>query len=512
MTMPQILCFFIRTQRTRSRLASSFVVFVFLYCASSISLHRGLLTYEDESVDYPHHQQEQESIRIAEGPSFGRLRSSTTNNAKLSTSQVENRVNRKRLYVPDKENTLLSVPFYVYPELLEIVDKAMYKNMSVHDVVASPTGAFGGLHKHDDDYHFIQSARYHPMRTLDPAKAKLFVVPVLFNLATLGFQYQNHPGIDNNDDTTGELCYESKPLKGDSEQMTVSQRHCNDKLVQYIDQFLSQSTYFQKQNGADHMVTLPFFHWDAYQQEYLQNLKMCNAITFGDDPIPLAEGRLNLPTMYVGNPCHDYDDIGNINGHGHPTKIYDIALIATLRSGPKYRFRRRICEWLTIMNNESNNRSTQLHHDDQYQNVSMEFCGSGRQCPTLAEAKFGFHVRGDSHSSSRLYDTLLSSTVPIFTTAKQYLAVPDFIDWDQLSYFVDMLTIDTNEKLFRHNISSILDDEEGYNRRYNAVRQNRALFDWTTGTPFDMYMYRLQVHLWPELALKGSNFSVLKLA
>ena len=39
---------------------------------------------------------------------------------------------------------------------------------------------------------------------------------------------------------------------------------------------------------------------------------------------------------------------------------------------------------------------------------SMDICGEGSQCPALGQARLGFHVRGDSISANRLFDTLLS--------------------------------------------------------------------------------------------------------
>lgn len=398
----------------------------------------------------------------------------------IHTSQAD------QLYVP--EETLLTVPFYVYPELMEIVNQATYgaQNISVHETVANAL-AFGS-HKHDDDYHFIQSALKHPMRASDPSSARLFVVPVLFNLAALAYQYRDsmtHEG----------LCYVDNRQKNGG-----TKKYCNDQLLEYVDQLLGQSPYFQEHHGRDHMTTLPFFHWDALLQVYkFSNLRNCSALTFGDVPIPLEEGRLSLPTMYVGNPC-DLEDANTTTN-----KVHDFALVATLRSGPKYRFRKRICDWIGPHGSNNNN-------NDDSNNVSMAFCGTGPQCPTLAQSRFGFHVRGDSHSSNRLFDTLLSGTVPIFTTQKQYWAVPDWIDWDQLSYFVNMLAIEKDEVMFQANITVIRDDAAGYYRRHRAVLDNRPLFNWTSGTPFDMYMYRLQVALWPKLQARSSRFSALQLS
>jgi hypothetical protein len=65
---------------------------------------------------------------------------------------------------------LLSVPFYVYDEL-------DWSNMTIG---GNPVSAVTG--KHTNDYWFLQTSLRHPMRTRDPAQAKLFVVPILMNI------------------------------------------------------------------------------------------------------------------------------------------------------------------------------------------------------------------------------------------------------------------------------------------------------------------------------------------
>jgi hypothetical protein len=140
----------------------------------------------------------------------------------------------------------------------------------------------------------------------------------------------------------------------------------------------------------------------------------------------------------------------------------------------------------------------------------MPFCGHGNQCPALAQSKFVFHVRGDSFGSNRLMDTLLSGTVPIFTRTQQYSVTVPWIDWNQLSYFLDM---ENSTKLsFSVSLGDILRDEEGYKKRHQKVLENRHLFDWTSLYPFDSYMYMLQAHLYPETRHASSPWSVLILS
>jgi hypothetical protein len=128
-----------------------------------------------------------------------------------------------------------------------------------------------------------------------------------------------------------------------------------------------------------------------------------------------------------------------------------------------------MCEW--------------IHNTSSALNLSVPIRGTGIQCPTLAQSKFGFHVRGDTLGSQRLVDTLLSGTVPIFTRIEQYRIQPPWIDWDQLSYFVNV----TTQSTFIESLADILQDERGYQQRHEAVLRHRPLLDWHTLTK-DKYL------------------------
>lgn len=353
----------------------------------------------------------------------------------------------------------LSLPFYIYPELW-MMDEATFGGRPIHEAIRDRK-IFHGSHKHDNDYHFLLSAWYHPLRTIDPNQAKLFVVPVLFNMLISASAYPSN--------ATG-LCWKGR---------------CNREILDYMEETLRDSPWFQRHQGRDHFATLPCFHWDHPKVELTKSfpsILQCHALIYGDSPIPLAENRLGLATMHVGEAC----DLV-------PIKTADLVFVGRMQSGIKFRPRRDVCQWMNEW--EYNN------------NISMPTCGRGQRCPALAEARLGFHIRGDSPSSSRLMDTLLSGTVPIFTQSKQYLAVPDFYDWDKVSYFADA----KNKTAFIESMKHILADTEGYKTRHANVLRNRDLFDWTTGAPFDVYMYRIQMHLWPETKTNHTTYTILKI-
>jgi hypothetical protein len=72
--------------------------------------------------------------------------------------------------LPKEAMQLLTVPFYIYEEL--IWHNATVAGKALDDFIAEAKRI-----KHFDDYYFVQAALKHPMRVPNPAQAKLFVVP-----------------------------------------------------------------------------------------------------------------------------------------------------------------------------------------------------------------------------------------------------------------------------------------------------------------------------------------------
>lgn len=351
---------------------------------------------------------------------------------------------------------LLSVPFYVYEDLAW--KGAQWDRKPIKDFITENDNT-----KHADDYWFMRNALRHPMRTQDASEAQLFVIPSLHNFFDSRAFHK-----------TKRLC-----LKG----------VCGQKLmVLAAETVVTSSPYFQNRSEAHLAVVSHFVHhkrWWSNQMPalYKTMLTRSSNIQFEDfktnDP-----DRWSVPKLHVGRACPL-----------QTRKRYDVALIATLKNDTRFRDRERICSWLqkyTVNNTQGGGL------------FRMQQCGQGTQCPSLAEAKLGFHVRGDTPSSSRLCDTVLSGTVPIFTLHEQYQVLPDWFDWERISYFLDMKTLE--EATFVRKLSAIINDTEAYQRKLDLVLANRHLFDWTGLYPFDTYMYMLQTTLYPETAHDPTSF------
>lgn len=160
---------------------------------------------------------------------------------------------------------------------------------------------------------------------------------------------------------------------------------------------------------------------------------------------------------------------------------------------PSHRRRADICAWLRKQNNV----------------YSVVACGEGMQCPALSQAKFGWHVEGDTLGSQRLMDTLLSGTVPIFTHPGQYDILPSWIDWHSISVYVNA---DRPSTFFRF-LRRVVKGHQTYRDKRNQIVRNERLFDWTTLAPFDTYMYTIARQVVPLYQTRANSapFPILRL-
>mmetsp|Transcript_1507 Transcript_1507/g.2758 ORF Transcript_1507/g.2758 Transcript_1507/m.2758 type:complete len:175 (-) Transcript_1507:481-1005(-) len=167
------------------------------------------------------------------------------------------------------------------------------------------------------------------------------------------------------------------------------------------------------------------------------------------------------PIFYVGSPCEveetkssDMVFIGRMNKFRHGfQKLFK-------------KFRKYPCEW--------------IQKDGNY---TTSVCGYGEKCPNLAKALLGFHFRGDTLSANRLFDTILSGTVPVFTIHEQYNSVPNWYDWEQISFFADVM----NKTHFMKDLSDIKQNKSNVILKTQNVLNDKDLFDWQTLIPFDVY-------------------------
>lgn len=239
-------------------------------------------------------------------------------------------------------------------------------------------------------------------------------------------------------------------------------------LFETVNTALGESEYFRRLNGTDHLVVLSHFYARKLPPQYT-NLYKCNTLGF-EDEIPESArpfDRLRSPGFYIGNPCPAVDE-----------KTHDFALIATFKhnqtnvwKSQKRAFQSRadVCEWLGPDRRVSK-------------------CGPGDQCPALAQARYGFHVRGDTWGSNRLMDTIMSRSVPIFTAQEQYDILPTFYPWRNVSYFVDV----SNKESFTKGIEDLLNRPESeYEEKLRLIEENMHLLNHTQQFQFDGHMAEL---------------------
>jgi len=397
-------------------------------------------------------------------------------------------------------DSLLGVKFYVYddfavPSRLTLDGKPLPVRLETLDPQRPTHTVSPSLVKHLDDVLLARQAVRHPMRTDNASEAALFYVPTPLNAVSMFGQ---------------RLCHHTK----DGETL------CGREILKRDGKALRESKWYQKSLGRDHVVVMSSYihdylkrkevHLDEYNTNVFQSrlgaapgittsshdfdfadyapmsMLRCNHITWENRVMRVPQNgelklpeRFALPSFYVGRRC-------SVRQGPVPN---DFALIASFETwNQKIGERIKLCD--VLKRNDTSFR--------------VDACGPGKQCPALAQAKFGFHVRGDTPGSNRLMDTILSGTVPIFTHEKQYGVLPSFIDWRKLSYFAD---IKADRKTLVRSLRAIVQDERGYAKRRKAVLRNLKLFDYSTKLPFEMYMYHFSLLIYPNLEPRPQRFA-----
>jgi len=370
---------------------------------------------------------------------------------------------------------LLSVPFYVYDDLpwedatWNGVPLQEYTSDNNHNHHQGNSSSSYFNPKHMGDYWFLKAALIHPLRTMNISEAKLFVIPTLNNLYDMRSYFKSHS-----------LCVRKKAVGGREEGgMDDSLLLCNEDLMIYAAEQITTSPSFEKYPHAHVSVVSHFAHRKKWWNKglpsiYRQMLHQSSNIQFEDQQTNQME-KWSQPKMHVGKGCPSSSssssflpDPSSPPEEGTMTtmksmisammkeKTQDVVMIATLKpNDPRFQDRDRLCSWFkggssstgrngtTTTSGNGPSSSTAPASVSIPHRIRMEYCGEGiPMCPALRQAKLGFHVRGDAPSSNRLFDTILSDTIPIFTRQEQYPVLPPWMDWDRISYFINILDDD----------------------------------------------------------------------
>jgi len=363
---------------------------------------------------------------------------------------------------------ILKTPFYVYEDLIfpdAIIRNEKGKGISYEEYFENPNNR-----KHSDDYWFMRFALNHPMRVKDPDKAKLFYVPSLMNVIALCHlnRYLNYT-----------YCVNDK---------------CNYQLFDVIDKYLSNSEWFQRNNGVDHIIVVSHYGFNTQWKidtetnnestqfainfgKDFSNIFNCNKVVFENTSQHkiVNQKRVNFPSMYVGRLCKVPKNM---------KKKHRFIFLGSFKNSE----RQNIRNWLV----SSEVKKIRKKLQNRKANKRLDLFGNNiKFCPFIAYGKYGFHVKGDTFGSGRVIDLLLNGVIPIFTEKEQYDILPYWIPFKSLSYFVPI----HSESLFLNSIKEILENEKKYKKIYRASLEFQELFDYETGVPFDMYMYHFAKHI-----------------
>jgi hypothetical protein len=332
-------------------------------------------------------------------------------------------------------------------------------------------------HTHHFDYYFIITALSHPMRTKNISEAKVFIVPTLISDSLITKIYRKE----------------------------IFDKRFHQRLLN-LNLALGASKWFQKSNGKDHISIITAFSAENIfncrtpkqkdrsfcKLNYTRNIASCNMIQWYEGGGSnkkyihhmLESNRFALPSMYVSKGCNieanKTDDLTFIGELHHKNKRCSTCNF-------RLRFRREGAKWV------------------KQSKWKYSVFGHGEKCPSLSQALVGMHFPGDSPSASRLVETILSGTVPVFTTREQYEAIPNWIDWSQISFFADI----RNTTLFDLNMNVILSNKTNIMSKTAKLVKNRALFDWNTTFPFDLYMLQVQKMIYFNSTIPPNAFDIL---
>ena len=103
------------------------------------------------------------------------------------------------------------------------------------------------------------------------------------------------------------------------------------------------------------------------------------------------------------------------------TKTADVGFVVTLQipqNKDTFQMRRDVCQWLS-----------------ETPDISTSACGdSNDECGSVTKARYTLHLRGDTWSSNRPIDALVSGSIPMFVSQEQYEILPDFLPWKDITY------------------------------------------------------------------------------
>lgn len=317
------------------------------------------------------------------------------------------------------------------------------------------------------------------------------------------------------------------------------------KVQHYIkvNSLLTESPWFQRSGGSDHIIVLSHFGIPQFLREHsrpatdgspginVSAILACNRVAFEDrdylnrwhdgkldqthytpypglEPVPkwrldpnLNSGLpVNLPTLYVGTECtatplsernKSFAFVGKV---GNPNW-----------ANAGHMARLKMCD--TFAANDNPFRSTATCSGKGYKKQCKSRlhripgikCSGLSICSAFQGSKYGLHVQGDSPTSNRLIDIIASELVPVFTGGEiQYDLLPfqELIPWKELSERAYM-TEHTPSKMWVNVLESFAYDDARYERKLKLVQAYKEYLTWKPGNfkPFEMYMVEFYFRL-----------------
>ncbi|KAM7251846.1 hypothetical protein ACFE04_023729 [Oxalis oulophora] len=250
------------------------------------------------------------------------------------------------------------------------------------------------LYNNNNNYNNNNATNHNYMealRVLDPDSADVFFVPFF---SSLSFNTHGH-------------------------KMTDPETQIDRQLQLDLLHFLRQSKYWLRSGGRDHVI--PMTHPNAFRflRDQL-NASMLVVVDFGRYATTTSNLRKDIVSPYVHVVQSFFDDHAPDPFHSRPTLLFFRGNTVRKDGGL---VRAKLVPILAG------------HHDVLYEQSSATTETIKASTKGMRSSKFCLNPAGDTPSSCRLFDAIISHCVPVIVSDKIELPFEDQVDYSQFSVF-----------------------------------------------------------------------------
>ena len=359
--------------------------------------------------------------------------------------------------------------------------------------------------KHEDDILFLTRIYDHPLRTLNPTKAKVFIIPIILGsiFRFLSYTFPNQksgnmlmqPGLCGNKTTMFRMMENAGKsiLKSDF----FIKNQGKDHLV-VSSEFRAQSVHWYPKNFADVMKRINFGTFEEIFAPSLMNSQTvftygssarngatekihprCSVITpyvnkietnyKFDDWKNSSERKIDFLFMGQYNQKGSYRDRVRLNNIFHVGKDWLKTSPRIFADTVNYGLKMKHCEYENFKNANFSHKFKFTYPAPKLTNCYIEKAMKDDYLKLLSDSKFSLIISGDTASTSRLYDAIERGSIPIIVSDLLPMVSFPFkskVPWERLVYFLSSHADERNILKSLYDIWSKKDDELNEKQKY----------------------------------------------